>query len=235
MVEYCLIAPQGEQMIYQAPTEVYLDALANVTSRFVRFNSQDRIQRLFVTRPPGVSGTIAGLDFVTSCFEKSGGLIFNPLDFTIEEQIDHYVRAEEIIFLESSALHTFQLLPRLLYPKTIKVLNRRPGTRVAESNLISRNIFPTYLDFAGASLLSGTLRNGYPASSAGLLLLKHLDFNSLLRACGLFKFITKADYRDLVEADVLSFLEQERLASSRRDPQSLEKVEAAGKEAIQRL
>lgn len=65
--------------------------------------------------------------------EEQGYTLFRPEDYSLQQQLQTLLNAEKIIISEGSALHLFDLLPKL--KAEVAVINRRPNNILALSTL----------------------------------------------------------------------------------------------------
>lgn len=79
------------------------------------------------------SGRSVGETWLAAQLEAQGYLVFRPEEHPLRDQVNAYLHAEEIIFSEGSAMHLFDIMPPV--KARIVVLNRRPGSPLAEHTL----------------------------------------------------------------------------------------------------
>jgi hypothetical protein len=96
-----------------APKKAYLDALARFSSaRLDELCGQvERPKKLYVSRSalPKV-GAILGEGYFESVLRNEGFDVFRPEEHTFAVQMDHYRKADTVVFAEGSAAHGAELL-----------------------------------------------------------------------------------------------------------------------------
>ena len=144
------VAAQGEHLNGPRTPRAYLRLLEARVAR-----------NLGRQRPEGVAFvTRAGLDhkqglhaaerYLVSCLRDLGVRIIYPEALNLREQMQHYARAEVLIFSEGSAIHGRQLLGRV--KQDIAVLQRRKGSEIAKGQIAPRCRSLSYIDSAGGAL-----------------------------------------------------------------------------------
>lgn len=131
------VYPQGELFLGKGPSGQYLDLLdAHVAASGLRPRPA---RTVFVTRQGMLersTGSHAGEGYLVELLRKLDVVILDPARQTMGQQLAAYAGAERLIFSEGSALHGRQLLGRI--DQDIVVLNRRPGSRMAENVIAPR-------------------------------------------------------------------------------------------------
>ena len=95
----------------------------------------------------------------------SGVQVLRPESLPLVEQLRNYRAATNVVMAEGSALHALQLVGRI--DADVAVLERRPGTRLAQANVAPRVRSLTY-DEVSTKLVHGILPTGRPALPKGL-------------------------------------------------------------------
>lgn len=131
------IYPQGELFLGQGPSGQYLDLLdRHAAAASLRPRPADTV---FVTRFGMLkhsTGSHAAEGFIVSLLRQRGVTVLDPATAPIREQLAICAGAQRLIYSEGSALHGRQLLGRI--DQDIVVLNRRPGSRMAENVITPR-------------------------------------------------------------------------------------------------
>lgn len=157
------VAPQAEQLSGPGPDASYLDALAALAQERLGEASLDE-RPLYVSRA-GMEARFAGEPFLEAVLRQAGVRILRPETRPLAEQLRAYRSSSRLIFAEGSALHALQLLGGL--DAGVSVLERRPGTHLAEENLRPRLRSLVYEQVASA-LVHGLLPSGRMALPKGL-------------------------------------------------------------------
>lgn len=128
VVERLHLMPQAAQH-HGDPADWYLDILgahaeATLDAAFGRVS---RPQRIYVSRTrQALEGGILGETHLEAWLEEAGFQPFYPEELSFAEQLDHYRKAECVIFTQGSACHGTELLGRnamrsvVLLPKSVK-------------------------------------------------------------------------------------------------------------------
>jgi hypothetical protein len=157
------VAPQAEQLSGPGPGAPYLDALdALAQERLGRPEPDERL--LYVSRA-GMEARFAGERYLEEVLRTAGVSVMRPETVPLADQLRQYRNASDLVFAEGSALHALQLLGRL--DADVSVLERRPGTKLAQENLRPRVRSLVYEEVA-TKLVHGVLPTGRPALPKGL-------------------------------------------------------------------
>ncbi|WP_182085130.1 glycosyltransferase 61 family protein [Aureimonas sp. ME7] len=119
-----LFVPRQGAVLNGPPTEAYLDLLRTHSTRRLdrMFGDRPRPERIYVSRSAlGVPGGILGERYLEHQFAREGFTIFRPEEHSYPEQIDHYRKAETVVFAEGSACHGAELLGRGMMGNTVLV------------------------------------------------------------------------------------------------------------------
>lgn len=100
-------------------------------------------KKIAVFRSHFQTGRIVGELFLEKNFRKAGFFIFRPEEFSIIDQINFYLNAEKIIFTEGSAIHLFDILPRL--NAEVFVVKRRASSLMPEYSI--KNKVKKYFEY----------------------------------------------------------------------------------------
>lgn len=84
-------------------------------------------------------GGIIGSSYFEEAMAKSGIVSVIPENMTIDEQLNHLLNAERVVFDEGSSVHLVELLGHL--PGSFYMLPRRPGDMVFRSAFRNRALF----------------------------------------------------------------------------------------------
>lgn len=132
----CLhVFPQQEHLGGGVPEAAYLDALGDQQQKKLTPIVASGHGILFVSRAKQHS-RMAAESLLEDLFAKLGATIFRPEEYSLVQQLSHYVSYRRIIFSEGSALHGLQLLGRLQAEVTI--LRRHGGFKDSPDFLMSR-------------------------------------------------------------------------------------------------
>lgn len=142
-VKTLMVAPQAEQLCRPSEentlgrlTDKYLDLLDQNTARHklqIVSNEIVFVSRSLLPFPKACSG---GSSYLETVLRSLGVVIFHPERHSIRDQLAVYAGAKHLIFAEGSAVHGLQLLGR--NNCSVSILTRRPGRKIAESNLKPR-------------------------------------------------------------------------------------------------
>ena len=133
-VAQLFVAPQAEQLGGPGPDDGYLDALDRLAAtRLGSRTPEDGV--LYVSRA-GMEARFAGESYLEEVLRATGVRVLRPERLPLPEQLRMYRDAAQVVYAEGSALHSLQLLGRV--DADVAVLERRPGTRLAQDNLRPR-------------------------------------------------------------------------------------------------
>jgi hypothetical protein len=163
LVSELIVVPQAEQLSGPGPDTAYLDALDRIADE--RLGPPVRDDRLLYVSRAGMEARFAGESYLEDALRSAGVQVLRPETLPLAEQLRNYRAASSVVFAEGSALHTLQLLGRL--DADVSVLERRPGTNLAQANLRPRVRGLTYEDVA-TKLICGVLPTGRAALPKGL-------------------------------------------------------------------
>ena len=174
----------------------------------------------------GDKAGIAAERIIEECLRDIGFTVMHPERLPLIAQLDAYNSALELVFSEGSALHGLQLLGPIR--AGIRVLTRRPGSRMLEPNLAQRTDRLSYT-LLGNHFIHGVEASGKPAVASGLLLPEADRLAAFLRSAsagGEEVAVDPERLRGAVEADLAAYLERE--AESRRGgvPATRERINA---------
>ena len=139
------VVPQAEQIGQRKPDPAYLDLLDENAARNQLTPIPSRI--LYVTRSGMLlrrCGGHAGEAYLVEVLRQLGVAILDPARATLRRQMAEYAGAQTLIFAEGSSLHGRQLLGRI--DQAIVVMNRRVGSRIAQSALTPRSADLAYVE-----------------------------------------------------------------------------------------
>lgn len=137
------VCAQGEQLFGPPPAPRYLDLLTHNTVRNLGTGGE-RVPILYVSRA-GQRHRFAGEAYLESVLGRCDDVtIIRPERLSLRAQLEAYHSAERLLFAEGSAVHGLQLLGRGL--GEVRVINRRPGMRIAEEALEPRCAGLSYHD-----------------------------------------------------------------------------------------
>lgn len=128
VVERLHLVPQASQH-HGDPADWYLDLLSAHSGPALdaAFEGVTRPQRLYVSRTrQALEGGLLGEAYLERWLEGAGFQPFYPEEHGFAEQLDHYRKAECVVFTQGSACHGTELLGReamarvVLIPKSIK-------------------------------------------------------------------------------------------------------------------
>ncbi len=157
------VAPQAEQLGGPGPAAGYLDALDQLAS--ARLGPRTPEAGLVYVSRAGMEARFAGEPYLEQVLRAAGVRVLRPERLPLHEQLRTYRNATHVMYAEGSALHALQLLGHV--DADVGVLERRPGTRLAEDNLRARVRTLGYEEVAGG-LVHGILPTGRPALPKGL-------------------------------------------------------------------
>ena len=119
---------------------------------------------LYVSRA-GMEARFAGESYLEEVLRAAGVRVLRPERLSLPEQLRSYRDAAQLVYAEGSALHALQLLGRV--DADVAVLERRPGTRLAQDNLRPR-VRTLHYEEVASGLVHGILPTGRPALPKGL-------------------------------------------------------------------
>lgn len=131
------VAPQGEQHFGPAATPEFQARLDRIAARNGIVGAPFPL--LYVTRAGMIdrcSGGHAGESYLVEVLQTLGVPVLDPATAPLQAQVEAYAGAQTMVFAEGSALHGRQFLG--WRDQTIIVLNRRPGSKTAHTNLCRR-------------------------------------------------------------------------------------------------
>jgi hypothetical protein len=200
------VLPQAEQLLGPGPSASYLDALDVLTAERLAATA-DRDEAVYVSRA-GLAARFAGEASVERALERVGVAVLRPEQLRLQDQLERYRSAGRLVFAEGSALHALQLMGR--NRARVLVLNRRPGSTMAQTSLAPRFPELRYADVT-ATLIHGLRPNGRPALNFGMPVLAPDAFIAAFEAVGLplSRGWDEAGYAAARDADILGWLERE--------------------------
>lgn len=128
VVERLHLVPQASQH-HGDPADWYLDLLGAYSRPALdaEFESTARPRRLYVSRTrQALEGGLLGETYLECWLERAGFQPFYPEEHRFAEQMDHYRKADCVVFTQGSACHGVELLGRgdlksvVLIPKSVK-------------------------------------------------------------------------------------------------------------------
>lgn len=173
------VVPQAEQLSGPGPSALYLDTLDELAER--RLGPLDRDGRLLYVSRAGMEARFAGEPYLEDALRRAGVRVMRPETIPLAEQLRNYREADDVVVAEGSALHALQLLGHV--DASLTVLQRRPGSRLAEENLLPRVSSLTYLDVSRA-IVHGLLPTGRPALPKGLSVAHSEQLLATFAVCG---------------------------------------------------
>ncbi len=138
------VAPQAEQLGGPGPEAGYLDALDALADE--RLGPAGRDPRMLYVSRAAMEARFAGEPYLETVLGAAGVRVLRPESLPLTAQLQDYRAAADIVFAEGSALHALQLLGHV--GADVGVLERRPGTRLAEASLRPRVRDLTYEEVA---------------------------------------------------------------------------------------
>lgn len=205
------VTPQGEQLGGPGPDEKYLDRLDSIVNK--KFSLKNGTGApLYVSRAAQI-GRVAGENYLEGVLLRTGCSVIRPEALPLDAQLSAYINAERLIFSEGSAVHGVQLMGRLNKP--IDIIQRRPGSRIANYSLGKRTPSLRYHNVI-RQMVSGLWRDGVPALDVGIAIPHEEALISFFESLGLpvSRAWSTACFQEAVSSDVCRWVEGE-LASPR--------------------
>ncbi len=142
LVKKLFVDPQIEVVNGGIWDEKYVEPLMNFLLEKEKENELDGIEPqngcLYVSRAKlSTKATFLGESYLCKILEDAGIKVVYPEELSVKEQLRIYKSYRTLIFAEGSAVHTLQLLSKMLHTKVI-VINRRAGYTVAKWQLSYR-------------------------------------------------------------------------------------------------
>lgn len=128
VVERLHLVPQASQH-HGDPADWYLDLLRSHSNETLDRSpgADDRPRRLYVSRTrQALEGGLLGEVYLEDWLHRAGFHPFYPEDHSLSDQMDHYRKAECVVFAQGSACHGTELLgsealkSAILIPKSVK-------------------------------------------------------------------------------------------------------------------
>lgn len=199
------------------PKPGYLDLLAEYThGRLDRLHKNDaRPEKIYVSRSHlNAAGGILGERYLEQAFAREGFIIYRPEQDFLPVQMDHYRKAEIIIFGEGSACHGVELLGTDSLKQCI-FINRRKS----HFDIFRRVLQPRaaeFLAFSETRMLGSAAAdpsNGAPMEHLGVSVFDLDALVEFFRSNGIARLeaISKSEYFAAAEADLFSYLEEQAL------------------------
>lgn len=198
------------------PNLSYLDDLAGYSTARLNEICGDirRPKKIYVSRSalPKV-GAILGESYFEKILMKEGFSIFHPQEHSFAVQMDHYRKAETVVFAEGSAAHGTELLGRRMM-KNVVLVPRSQQAHVFESVLRPRSETFSRLDIAR---YLGTVRanpsDGSPLFHKGASLVKPVAAPKIFRDAGIspMRGFSSVAYLLSAARDAVSYLKDSRL------------------------
>lgn len=184
-VESLYVSEAGSDL-GSGPAPDYLDVLDDYTElRLTQMlGSASRPKRLYVSRSKlGVGSGLCGERYLESALEAEGYVIFHPQEHPVTVQMDHYRKADVVMFVEGSACHGVELLGRNAITNCV-MLPRRAGAQQFDPVLKPRA--QHYVKFP-SSVYLGTMYarpDGRGARNMGISILDWGSLTEFLRNAG---------------------------------------------------
>ena len=178
------VYPQAELFLGKGPSGQYLDLLDRHVAASGLLARPART--VFVTRHGMLqrsTGSHAAEGYLVELLRRLGVTVLDPASQTLGQQLAVYAGAERLIFSEGSALHGRQLLGRI--DQDIVVLNRRPGSRMAENVIAPRCRSLQYVEATAAIATPRHPEWGGEEWNLGLSIYDIVALHEVLRSLGL--------------------------------------------------
>lgn len=195
------------------PVPAYLDMLDAHTERQLdqMFGSERRAKRIYVSRSKlGLYGAVCGERYVESALETDGYYIFHPQEHPVCVQMDHYRKADVVIFLEGSACHGAELFGRNAIKSCI-MLARRGGGETWRFDPVLRPRAREYAVFRSNIYLGSMYRNrrAQELPAKGVSILQWDALVKFLRDAGVARLsaASKDEYIAAATADFVRYIE----------------------------
>lgn len=144
------ICPQAEPF-YGYPRTDYLDALSRIQPR----PDSRRSGTVYVSRTRLHTGEkLAGEKYLEHCLAMAGVKIFHPQEHSVRQQLETYINAKKLIFIQGSAVHLLQLLGWEALEDVI-IIPKGYGATPYERHLFPRCKKLDYIKVEGALLGPG--------------------------------------------------------------------------------
>ncbi len=199
-------APQAEQLNYDVePPAYYLDILKRLQeSQLGQVNESGDCY--YVSRA-AMGAKIAGEGYLEDVLGASGVKVIRPEAISLFEQLRIYSSSSKIIFSEGSALHAMQLLGSS--GAKVYILNRRPGSRIAEAALSARCSSLKYFDI-GRLIHGKFMMSGRPAPHLGITYVPSREILSCFNNIGVeLSGWSSSDFEFYAKNDIFSWFEGE--------------------------
>ncbi len=234
IVEVLHVIEAGSDLV-GGPKPGYVEALGGfVTPKLdARHGATRRPARLYVSRsalPP--QGMVLGEAWFEQYLERAGFTIFRPEEWRFSPQMDHYRKAEVVVFPEGSACHGTELLGAGMMGRCFILPRRAKGEvfnfqRVLEPRSRAFTILAGCTDYLGsAAAQKGT---GEALSHLGVSWLNLDRIAAAFRAEGLAELdgLSARDYAAAAEADLERYLAYQSRPGGPFDADLADKLRAA--------
>lgn len=220
--------PQQEQHGCHPATPEHLEALNRFAARKLRRYTPWADGRYYISRAQMAhGGGIAGEACLEQKIKDAGYEVIHPETMSLQDQLELYHSAAELVFQEGSALHGLQLLGHIRAKVTILV--RRPRFKMLDTNLAQRISELHYIRI-GKHFVCGRKPNGKRADANGILIPDQRGMTQLQEALGVSKkgfHVLDAQYEDAIQTDILAFLLRETTSHRARNPNHITEIHAA--------
>jgi len=213
LVEVLHVVEAGSDLA-GGPKPGYVEALAAFCGPKLdaRHGATARPRKLYVSRsalPP--QGMILGETWFEQHLEREGFTVFRPEEWRFSPQLDHYRKAEVVVFPEGSACHGTELLGGGMMGRSFILPRRANGEvvnfrRVVEPRSRSFAMLDGCTDYLGSALAHRVSR--LPLSHLGVSWLNLDRIIAAFRAHGLAELteLTLRDYTAAAEVDFQRYL-----------------------------
>ncbi len=196
------------------PKPGYVEALATYCRPRLNARHGDtaRPRKLYVSRSAlKPQGMLLGEAWFEGQLEREGFTVFRPEEWRVTPQMDHYRKAEAVVFLEGSACHGTELLGAAMMERSF-ILPRRGNRevhnlrRVVEPRSCSFAVLDGCADFLGSA--AADKQSGQALSHLGVSCLDLERTAAVFRQHGLAQLpgLSEDDYATAAEADLRRYM-----------------------------
>lgn len=195
------------------PKPGYLDALRPFATRRLDalHGATTRPAKLYVSRSAlAPEGSVLGEAYFERLLEREGFAIFRPEEMRFTPQMDHYRKAEIVVFPEGSACHGAELLGAGMMGRTF-IIPRREGQtrsfrRVLEPRSVAFEVAEGCAEYLGTASIHP--RTGTPLTHVGVSWLDLGAAAAFFRDRGLaaLPHLSARDHAEAAEADFRRYL-----------------------------